>query len=174
MSSETKFTPSPWQWVNRDSGGVMLQTPDRGRLVVMSFGRKGMQSAEPRFATMDDDYPRGRRGGILMSMSELMARGKNELPADAALIAASPKLYEALAALTDWHEWSLEYSERMADEFYRETSMMAPFKDRAAAANEPEERRALAAEKWRDWCRKKNDEFITAARTALASARGEG
>lgn len=50
------------------------------------------------------------------------------------LISSAPDLYAALEALTDWHEWSLDYSERMADEFYRETSMMAPFKDRAAAA----------------------------------------
>lgn len=105
MSAETRFTPGPWQWEIAGSGHVRLATPDRGRLIVMDFARKGMQNAEPRFAVMSDDQPRGRRGGILRSVSELIADnveggGWLDHP-DAALIAASPKLYEALAAMVN-------------------------------------------------------------------------
>jgi hypothetical protein len=97
-----------------------------------------------------------------------------ECDANARLIAASPKLYEALAALADFTEWSFARSERYADEFYRETGMLAPFKDAGAVANEAEELHASRAEEWTAWCRRKRAALIAAARTALASARGEG
>lgn len=95
-----------------------------------------------------------------------------EQEANANLIAAAPDLAEALAALTDWHEWSLEQSERAADEFYRETGMLAPYKDPPHAMSLSELRDRGVA--WPEWYAKKKGALIAAARTALASARGEG
>lgn len=152
MNTQTKFTPGPWA------------TVDEFPMFVVTQDDRHITTTHPHYAAYD-----ARAIGSGDDPDEL-----DQCEANARLISSAPDLYAALEALTDWHEWSLDYSERMADEFYRETSMMAPFKDRAAAANEPEERRALAAEKWREWCRKKNNGFIAAARTALASARGEG
>lgn len=89
--SETKFTPGPWQWAKYDDGRVYLATPDRGRLIVMDFVRKGLNSAQPRFAKWEGGQ-RERLGGIMYSASEMNLA---EHP-DAALIAAAPELYEAL------------------------------------------------------------------------------
>lgn len=48
--SETKHTPGPWQWFGSyPHRGVYLATPDRGRLIVMDFVRRGMNGATPRF-----------------------------------------------------------------------------------------------------------------------------
>lgn len=99
--SKHAYTRGPWEWTFRDFGGVMLQTPDRGKLVVMGFARKGMNSAEPLFAVMDDDQPRGRRGGILCSASELAKEHGDLTHPDAMLIAAAPDLAEALQGLRD-------------------------------------------------------------------------
>ncbi len=78
-------TDGPWEWV---FGGLSprLTTPDRGKLIVMDFVRRGMQGAEPRFARWDGlgaGEPRGRRGGILTPGYD---------HPDARLIAASPAL----------------------------------------------------------------------------------
>lgn len=109
-------------------------------------------------------------GGGLRDVATVRGYG-DEQKANAAFIASAPKLYEALAALTDWHEWSLEQSERAAGEFKRETGFLAPFKD-----SPPDEwiDRIEQAYAWRDWCAKKKAALIAAARTVLASARGEG
>lgn len=45
-------TPGPWGWFgNTDVHSMQLATRHFGRLVVMSFRRWGMQSAQPTFAT---------------------------------------------------------------------------------------------------------------------------
>lgn len=91
-------TPGPWRWFADSTGRVRLETPDRGRLVVMDFGRLGMHAAQPRFAVMEDAHPRGRRGGILENAANLIdGNGEINHP-DARLIAAAPDLLAALLA----------------------------------------------------------------------------
>lgn len=87
----SKFTPGPWEWDVAPSGEVRLATPDRGRLYVMGFERKGMQGAQPRFSDWGKG-PRERRGGIMLGFAD--AGGANH--PDARLIAAAPDLLEAL------------------------------------------------------------------------------
>lgn len=180
--SEPRFTPGPWEWTFRSNNSVMLQTPDRGKLVVMDFARKGMNRAEPRFAVMDDDMPRGRRGGILYGAHELYDKchRKGSFHPDACLMEASPDLYTALQSLADWfglgHGVSrnnLDQYEHLAAEFYRETGRMRPGKDSAAAANESEDHKAETGRIWREWIAKKEEELIAMVGGALAKARGE-
>jgi len=89
QTTRTQHTPGPWEWVDDSFGRVRLQTPDRGRLIVMDFVRCGMQGATPRFAVMDDGLPRGRRGGILHAVDPWAHP-------DGRLIAAAPELLAAL------------------------------------------------------------------------------
>lgn len=113
-----------------------------------------------------------------------IAEGYNKQWAEAGINEASDKvlaaitshadLYAALEALTDFTEWSLARSELYAEEFRRETGMLAPFKDAGAMANEAEELHASRAEEWRAWCKRKRETMVNNARTALKSARGEG
>lgn len=148
MSSETplKCSPGPWKVY-------------RPRCSFERVGIEGADHAIVVFGTEDDQC--GVHGWH-----------PAEAEANAHMFAASPKLYEALADLAEWHEWSLEQSERAADEFYRETGMLAPFKDMAAACGGDE--RLARQNAWRDWYAARNAALIAAARTALASARGEG
>lgn len=120
-------TPGPWDWFATDGGRFHIATPDRGHLVVMDFARCGMHGAQPRFAVMDDDLPRGRRGGILVDAKEIIAKhGKLDHP-DATLIVAAPDLYAALKGLLA--------SEDQTDEvtYAEEISLRA---ERVAAARE--------------------------------------
>lgn len=87
----TEHTPGPWAWETTPSGEVRLQTPDRGKLYVMGFARKGMQGAQPRFSLWGDGA-RERRGGIMHNFAEA---GGADHP-DARLIAAAPDLLGAL------------------------------------------------------------------------------
>lgn len=87
-------TPGPWEWFEDGYGRRRLQTPDRGRLVVMDFVRSGMQGAAPRFAEMDDDQPRGRRGGIMRAVDPWTHP-------DGKLIAAAPDLIAACKLALD-------------------------------------------------------------------------
>lgn len=108
-----------------------------------------------------------------------IAEGYNKRWAEAGINEASDKvlaaitshadLYAALEALTDWHEWSLEQSERAADEFKRDTGFLAPYKDVPADMDN-----FGAVSAWREWYATEKGKRIAAARTALASARGEG
>jgi len=93
----SKHTPGPWAWMQSGNGYIDLATPHSGRLIVMDFVRHGMQRAQPRFAVTGDDQPRGRRGGLLCTASELIAQHPAALldHPDATLIAAAPDLLEA-------------------------------------------------------------------------------
>lgn len=83
-------TPGPWAWMQSGRGSVDLATPHSGRLIVMDFVRKGMQSAEPRFAIVDGQQFRGRKGGILYTATEIMQRNDGLLAhPDAEFIAAA-------------------------------------------------------------------------------------
>jgi hypothetical protein len=88
--SNFKHTPGPWQWDVTHSGEIRLVTPDRGKLYVMGFERKGMRGAQPKFSKWGDG-PRERRGGIMHPFEEA---GGAEHP-DARLIAAAPESHEA-------------------------------------------------------------------------------
>ena len=78
-------------------GHIDLAAPHGGGTIVMEFVRKGMQGAEPRFAICLDGQPRGKRGGVLVGMTELKQK-KIDHP-DALLIAAAPDLLQALQYL---------------------------------------------------------------------------
>lgn len=84
-----QHTPGPWYWHTDDNGNVSLCTPNRGRLYVMDFARKGMSSAQPRFSRWEG-VERGRQGGIMTPGVE---------HPDARLIAAAPDLAAVLRPL---------------------------------------------------------------------------
>ena len=87
-------TPGPWAWETTPSGEVRLQTPDRGKLCVMGFARKGMRGAQPRFSLWGEGA-RERRGGIMHDFAE--AGGESH--PDARLIAAAPLMVAELIRL---------------------------------------------------------------------------
>lgn len=154
MNTQTKFTPGPW-CVYRPSETALdflgIDTDEKNELSIVLFGS----------GRGNDD------GGI-------RGHTPQEAEANANLIASAHDLYAALEALTDFTEWSLARSELYAEEFRRETGMLAPFKDAGAVANEAEELHASRAEEWRAWCKRKRETLINNARTALKRARGEG
>lgn len=91
-------TPGPWTWDVTPGGDVRLVTPDRGKLYVMGFVRKGMRGAQPTLSLWGDGE-RGRRGGI---MHDFLEAGGADHP-DARLIAAAPALLEAIRRVEkDW------------------------------------------------------------------------
>lgn len=105
------FTPGPWEWFCHPGGDVYLGTPDRGRLIVMDFVRRGMQGAAPRFAFLEGDE-RLRMGGLMMPVST------NDLQAhpDARIIAAAPDLLAACkAALLKFKHSPLDRASVAAD-----------------------------------------------------------
>lgn len=92
-------TAGPWDWFMHAGERPYLATPDRGRLHVMGFARKGMQGATPRFSHwsgLADGEPRDRKGGIMQDGILLM---DGRLHPDARLIAAAPELQDALRAI---------------------------------------------------------------------------
>lgn len=179
MSSETKFTPGPWQWeINMQSQTLhLVGGRPKHDLTIMDFVRWGMGGAVARLrdTAVDGMNIMHRLPGRNDWIAPFPGREHhadwcaNVTHPDMQLIAASPTLYEALSALTDWYEWSLEQSERAADEFKRDTGFLAPYKDVPA---DMDNFGALSA--WREWYATENAKRIAAARTALASARGEG
>lgn len=85
-------TEAPWQWFSEKDGRVYLATPDRGRLYVVDFGRKGMRGATPRFSHwtgLSEGESRGRRGGI---MEDGVFLSDGTLHPDAQLIEMAPDL----------------------------------------------------------------------------------
>lgn len=96
----TKHTPGPWAWFDSQRGPY-LATPDRGRLYVMGFARKGMQGALPRFAMWDgieSGVERQRLGGIMEDGVNLR---NGEMHPDARVIEEAPNLLDALQELLD-------------------------------------------------------------------------
>jgi len=96
--ADTKHTPGPWQWFERERGPY-LATPDRGHLYVMGLARKGMQGATVRFATwhgIESGAERERLGGI---MEDGIRLRNGELHPDARLLEAAPDLLAALKAV---------------------------------------------------------------------------
>lgn len=113
--STLKYTPGPWYWHWNGQGQwegqgyPSLRTPDRGQLIVMDFGRRGMQGATPRFAKwvgMEEGAARNRLGGILVDFH--VFQGAYGLHPDARLIAAAPQLLrflkEARTTLEMWKD----------------------------------------------------------------------
>lgn len=96
-----QHTPGPWGWYS-NGDRPYLATPDRGRLYVMGFERRGMQGAGPRFAHwpgMQGGMERGRRGGIMESGPYLQ---DGSLHPDARLIAAAPELLAGVCHAESW------------------------------------------------------------------------
>lgn len=94
-----KATPGPWFWrVGNSSRRYELSAPHGGGTTVMDFVRKGMQHAMPRFGICLDGGLRGTRGGILLSVDELIERDPKGLLThpDANLIAAAPEMADLL------------------------------------------------------------------------------
>lgn len=86
-------TPGPWAWF-KEKYDIYLGTPDRGRLFVMSFARRGMRGAQPCFSVWEGE-DRERLGGIMHKADEVDL----EAHPDARLIAAAPDLLKALRDL---------------------------------------------------------------------------
>lgn len=99
-------TGGRWQWMTHHDGRPYLATPNRGRLIVMDFVRKGMGGAQPRFATWKGDE-RENMGGIMVLASEL------DLAAhpDACAIAAAGEMLESLREMVEKGEGCLNPDE---------------------------------------------------------------
>lgn len=90
----SRHTRGPWAWLTDSMGRTALATPDRGRLYVMDFARRGMQGAQPRFSQWQgimDGADRARAGGI---MEDGIWLPDGTLHPDARVIAAAPRLLE--------------------------------------------------------------------------------
>lgn len=99
--SSTQHTAGPWYWHIDHSGRASLRTPDRGNLIVMDFGRMGMQGATPRFAEWPGIFSgtaRQRLGGILMDAAHWFSPESGINHPDARLIAAAPDVLSELRA----------------------------------------------------------------------------
>lgn len=106
--SGAQHTPGPWEWFTHSGDRPYLATPDRGRLYVMDFGRKGMNGATPRFSIWEGlqlGSERGRRGGIMVDGAFLP---DGALHPDACLIAAAPDLFSALDEARNAIRWYRE------------------------------------------------------------------
>lgn len=102
------------------------------------------------------------------SDSTLAAGLRTRAPSLLSMAESWHELVEALESLMGVSDDSMERFEAWAEEFYRETRMMAPGKDEPAAWGGTatyEERQAT----WSEWHAKRR----TKAREALARARGE-
>lgn len=109
VAAAPRHTPGPWAWFDSERGPY-LATPDRGRLYIMGFARKGMQGAGPRFAVWDgieSGVERSRLGGI---MEDGLYLQNGDLHPDARLLEAAPDLLAALQVVlktieTSEHWW---------------------------------------------------------------------
>lgn len=81
--TQAKHTPGPWIWDDFSNQSPRLMTPDRGKLLIMDFVRKGMRGATARFARRTDNM-----GGIM----EVATMENIHTFPDAHLIAAAPDL----------------------------------------------------------------------------------
>lgn len=110
MASEAKHTPGPWGWYGSANGDgrYYLATIHGGRRTVMSFRRSGTQSAQPEFQVDSRMVPaselvrfdvdptvKGKTAGKASPSVYRMDFSEIDHP-DARLIAAAPKMLEAL------------------------------------------------------------------------------
>lgn len=112
MGTETSkyagHTPGPWRWTTMGSNNMMLATPNRGRLIIMDFCRKGMNGAMPRFARRDP----ADRGGIL---EDVRTPEEAESFPDARLISDAPLLLAQRDAAVSENERLKSACEAAAD-----------------------------------------------------------
>jgi hypothetical protein len=104
-------TPGPWRW-RRSCGDWELSamTPGRGWRAVMDFARKGMQGAQPRFATPLE----GLNDASIMRTAEDI-RELYDNP-NARVLAAAPTLYTALSNLVAHYESIMREEPRDEDD----------------------------------------------------------
>lgn len=144
--SEKKFTPGPWVIGDENNQHAQVCLGDSNCSVDMR-----------RFA----DYP------------NCPGMSRDEMLANAALIAAAPDLYDALDAASLWmwdpDENSVESFERINEWFMKETGHMRPGKSYPMETPPPDNLQQI----WDEWRTKKSRDVLLAIRAALAKARGE-
>jgi hypothetical protein len=94
----SEATPGPWRWFDDNrASSPYLATVDRGRVYVMGFARRGMNSAQPLFQVRDD--PEHPTWGVMQSAAEIGPEWTTH--PDAALIVAAVNALPDLLAVID-------------------------------------------------------------------------
>ncbi len=89
-----KFTPGPWRWdINPDSKSCLLES---ARRVVLGFERWGMFGAQPSFYVNGLLVPANELAVPILGREHHAHWCRTLTHPDAALIAAAPRMYDAL------------------------------------------------------------------------------